>query len=277
MSFYQNEVTEKIDSATKGLELLVRSNFADDPKANLIISHGLAEFSERYDKTASYFTARGYNVFRYDQLGHGDSDGDRGYLASPADLSDNLEVIVNLVKERFPNLSLFVLGHSMGGETVLLHATKFPNEVDGYVATDPVSTYSHPTMGDLPFEGDGKDKIPNSLGAGLVSDPRVLKKYQEHKKTLHQLTIGIFNNGLWEGALSLRKNLDKIVDPILLLQGLEDGLVSYQDTLEAYPLISSKDKELHVYPFLQHEILNEPSRNQEILAEIDSWISKHIY
>ncbi|MDF7638762.1 lysophospholipase [Lactobacillus sp. ESL0791] len=277
MGFYDETRVEKVESNTPGLKLSVRTNLADYPQANLIIVHGLAEFSGRYDRIASYFVKQGYNVFRYDQLGHGESDGERGYLSSPDDLSENLTVIVNLVKKRYPNLSLFVLGHSMGGETVLLHAAKHPHTVDGYIATDPASVCIHSELGSEMIDGDPKKLVPNELGDGLNTDQRVIDKYNASEMNLHEITIGIYNNAIYKGALYLRDNLQNIVDPILLMQGLEDGIISYKDSMEVYPKMSSKDKEFHVYPFLHHEILNEPSRNEELFAEIEEWLHKRIY
>ena len=279
MSFYGDEVVEKVDSATPGLKILTRTNLAATPKANLIISHGLAEYSGRFDPIASYLVKHDYNVFRYDQLGHGGSDGERGFLSSPDDLSENMKVMVDRVKSNYPNLPLFILGHSMGGETVLLYGAKYPHTVDGMVVTDPASLMMDKEIGMakiLPVPGNEKDVIPNAIGEGLVTDKRVVEKYKHNPQVLHQLTVGI-ENTLYQGALYLRDHIDQISDPLLYLQGLDDGLLSYRDALTAYAKIASRDKELHVYPFLMHEILNEPSRKWEIYAEIDHWLSKRIY
>lgn len=279
MSFYGDEIVEKIDSATTGQKILTRTNLAATPKANLIISHGLAEYSGRFDPIASYLVKHDYNVFRYDQLGHGGSDGERGFLSSPDDLSDNLELVVTRTKTKYPDLPLFILGHSMGGETVLLFGAKYPHLVDGMIVTDPASLLEDQEIGMgklFPIPGNEKDVIPNAIGDGLVSDQRVLEKYKKNPQVLHQLTVGI-ENTLYQGGLFLRDHIDQITDPILFLHGLADGILSYRDSLKAFEKISSVDKELHVYPFLMHEILNEPRRKWEIYAEIDQWISKRIY
>ena len=96
------------------------------------------------------------------------------------------------------------------------------------------------------------------------------------KSILKNVTIGIMNM-MYNGAMYLRKNISKISDPIFLMQGNEDGYIAIPDTLKTFSKISSKDKELHVYPFLEHEILNEPSRKWDIYKEISQWINKRIY
>jgi len=46
-------------------------------KATLLIAHGYAEHSGRYDYTARYLAERGFGVYASDHYGHGKSDGIR--------------------------------------------------------------------------------------------------------------------------------------------------------------------------------------------------------
>jgi lysophospholipase len=75
-------------------------------------------------------------------------------------------------------------------------------------------------------------------------------------------------------VLWLKEQIGNFSDPVLILHGADDGLVSAKDSLEFFEEISSKDKSLKVYANLYHEILNEPSRN-EIIADILLWLGKH--
>lgn len=278
MSFYSEQIEKMIDSNTPDLQLHTITNLAPTPQVNVIVVHGLAEYAKRFDPLASYLVKHDCNVFRYDQLGHGETEGERGYMKSPADLYDNLKIIVEKVKNEYPDLPLFVVGHSMGGETVLLYGAKYPDTVDGLIVTDPVSIAKGPSkvLGG-PLTGDDHDQIPNAINGGLDCDQRVVDKYIHNPAVLHQLTVGIMRHGIMDGAMCLRDHLQDITDPILYLQGLKDGLINYQDSLDAYAMISSEDKELHVYPFLMHEILNETSRKWEIYDEIIRWINKRRY
>lgn len=277
MSFYSEQIEKMVDSNTPDLQLHTITNLAATPQVNVIIVHGLAEYAKRFDPLASYLCKHDCNVFRYDQLGHGETEGERAYMKSPADLYENLQIIVQRVKKDYPDLPLFVIGHSMGGETVLLYGTKYPHSVDGLIVTDPVSIIKGPSSISGSLTGDDHDKIPNSINGGLDCDQRVVDKYIQNPAVLHQLTVGIMRHAITDGAMYLREHLKEIVDPILYLQGLKDGLINYQDSLDAYSMISSEDKELHVYPFLMHEILNETSRKWEIYDEIIRWINKRRY
>lgn len=280
MSFYDEEKSMMIPSYKKGLRLHLLANLAAAPQVNLIIVHGMAEYAGRFDPIASYMVKHDCNVFRYDQLGHGQSDGERGFLSSPDDLSENCAVVVSYVESHYFDLPTFVLGHSMGGETVLLYGTKHPSKVAGLIVTDPVATGSHKAANlsiDPIAKADEHQEIPNKANGGLDRDQRVIDKYEADPNILHKLQAGIFKNGMIPGALYLRKHLPDLTDPILYMQGLEDGLINYQDSLEAYAKIGSKDRELHVYPFLRHEILNDPDRKWELYAEILHWINQRRY
>ncbi|MFC2694826.1 MAG: alpha/beta hydrolase [Lactobacillus sp.] len=280
MSFYTDEKSTMINSYLPGKKLHFVEDLAQTPKANLVIVHGLAEYVGRYDPIASYMVKHDYNVFRYDQPGHSFSYGERGYIASPAGLSENLKVVVDKVKRDYFDLPTFVLGHSMGGETVLLYGAKHPGEADALAVSDPVSVEKYPSKG-LNFDAIQKlpahQPIPNAIGEGLDRDQRIVDKYIADPYVLHELKAGIFTDCMMAGAEFLRDHAKDITDSILYLQGLEDGLIDYRDSLATYQLISAKDKELHVYPKLMHEVLNDSERKWEIYQEIDNWFSKHIY
>ncbi|WP_410524585.1 alpha/beta fold hydrolase, partial [Prevotella sp. OH937_COT-195] len=50
-------------------------NTVNNLKANVIIVHGLAEYMDRYDELTTFLNDNQFNVIRYDQRGHGRSEG----------------------------------------------------------------------------------------------------------------------------------------------------------------------------------------------------------
>lgn len=160
MSFYENQKEKFIQSSTKGLPLHLLINLADFPKANLIMAHGITENLGIFTPTASFFAKNGFNIFRYDQRGHGKSEGRRGDIEKYIYLCDDLNQIVKFVKQKYFNLPTFVIGHSMGGETVLLFGVKYPRKVDGLLATGPMSIYTVPGKIHVPIKGDPKKINP---------------------------------------------------------------------------------------------------------------------
>lgn len=276
MSFLNKK--EKIIHVER-LNLNIRAviTFADYPRANLIIVHGLGERLEKYDRLTSFMVEKGYNVIRYDQPGHGKSGGERGYINSIDDLTETLNAVVNRVKQSSYYFPIFAIGHSMGGETVLTYLTQHPQTLDASIVTDPYSVYETELFGKFPLDLPSHSVIKNDTnGGGVNRDLRVAQRAAKDPGDLKEIKAGLMN-ALYEGALSLRKSLPKIVDPIFIMHGESDGIFSYTDSFKAYQLISSKDKEIHVYPFIMHSLLVDPQRQSEIYEEIDRWLSRHIY
>lgn len=56
------------------------------------------------------------------------------------------------------------------------------------------------------------------------------------------------------------------------MHGLNDGLVSYEDSLQFFNEIGSTNKSLRIYDTLEHEILNERKYNSTIFEDIIDWI-----
>ena len=51
-----------------------------DPRAVILVAHGLAEHSGRYMNVVNHFVSLGYAVYSLDHLGHGRSEGRRVYV-----------------------------------------------------------------------------------------------------------------------------------------------------------------------------------------------------
>ncbi|MGL5979231.1 MAG: serine aminopeptidase domain-containing protein, partial [Erysipelotrichaceae bacterium] len=68
-----------------GTNLYYRVDGVNNPRAMVVIVHGLAEHHRRYDELTAFFNANEISVLRYDQRGHGLSEGTRGYLNKATD------------------------------------------------------------------------------------------------------------------------------------------------------------------------------------------------
>ena len=78
-----------------------------------------------------------------------------------------------------------------------------------------------------------------------------------------------------DGIAYLKEHPSHFIDPVLILHGKEDGLVSYKDSIDLYNEIASK-KSSDIYENLQHEIFNESSYNQSIFRDIIDWLDSKI-
>ena len=266
---------EKMVSSRDGTKLRCRKDVVEKPKALIIISHGLCEHLNRFDYFTEKLNENGYSVYRYDQRGHGKSEGKRVFFSDFNEMPDDTDVFVNMAREESNGKKVFLFGHSMGGETVALYGTKYPGKTDGIITSGALTHYNNPLMGDqLPIEAPVDTYVPNSLGDGVCSDPKVIEAYIKDPLVEKQISIGLINQ-IYGGVQWLKKNNASFIDPVLILHGADDGLVSVKDSLEFFEEIKSEDKSLRIYANLFHEILNEPCKD-EIIADILLWLSKHI-
>ena len=88
--------------------------------AVLQIVHGMGEYIDRYAEFATFLTEKGFAVCGHDHIGHGmsvASDDERGLMhcARPDDVMvDDMFTHYGMIKEMYPDIPYFILGHSMG-------------------------------------------------------------------------------------------------------------------------------------------------------------------
>lgn len=90
-----------------------------NPKATIMILHGMVEHSKRYEAFAQFLNEKNYIVFACDLRGHGKTVGDANLVGKyDGDIfKDNVQDAIffaNALIEKY-KLPLIVLGHSYGG------------------------------------------------------------------------------------------------------------------------------------------------------------------
>src|SRR5262249_40153531 len=110
---------------------------AGDPRAVVVIHHGLADHSDRYAPFAERLVHAGYAVWALDMRGHGRSAGARFQIDRIDDLLDDLDAFLALVRENEPDRPIVLYGHSIGGLATALYAIERHPSVAGVVLAAP--------------------------------------------------------------------------------------------------------------------------------------------
>ena len=114
--------TESTFTSSDGLSIYHQAWLPDgDTRAVVLLFHGLAEHSGRYEHVALALVEAGYAVHALDHRGHGKSDGPRVYVKKYDEFQRDLLQFRRLVEAQHPGLPLVVLGHSMGGNLAVGH------------------------------------------------------------------------------------------------------------------------------------------------------------
>lgn len=111
-----------------------------------VILHGFLGMSDNWKTLGRKFSEQGYQLHLVDQRNHGRSFHDEVF---------DYEVLVDDLKhycEQHQLEDIILLGHSMGGKTAMLFATKYPDLVDRLIVAD-ISPRFYPIHHDAILEG----------------------------------------------------------------------------------------------------------------------------
>jgi alpha-beta hydrolase superfamily lysophospholipase len=268
---------EKMVMAPDGMELFHIKDVPENPKAIIVLVHGLAEHCGRYDYVVKNLNEFGYGVYRFDNRGHGRSGGKRGYLDDFQKFIDDTDLFVDLAKNENPQIPVFMLGHSMGGFITAGYGCKYPGKLKGQVFSGPViiELAIFDPLKEMDVENAPETPIPNSLSNLICRDRRVVEDYENDPLVLKETTLKLLTNVFIEGVQWLGENLKNYAYPCLILHGGDDQIVDKASAHYRHLNIASEDKDIKIYEGFFHEILNEAEKDQ-VLSDIQEWIQKRI-
>lgn len=102
-----------------------------EPKAVVQIAHGMAEHIKRYEPFAMFLNSKGIIVVGHDHRGHGqtaEKNGVFGFFAESDGFEravDDIKEVYDHIKEQYPTLPVFLMGHSMGSFLVRRFVQRF--------------------------------------------------------------------------------------------------------------------------------------------------------
>ncbi len=252
-------------------------------KAIILAIHGLNDYSFGFESTGKYLASKNISLFSYDQRGFGATKG-RGYWhGSQRMIRDNL-VIVRLLREKYPEKPLFLLGESMGGAVALASIAKFKNEteneIDGTILIAPAiwSRQSMPwyqrtllwlaahTVPAKKLTGEGLDLMPSDnieMLRALGRDPLVIKA------TRVDVIYGVTN--LMDLAAEASADFTQ---KSLILYGENDKIVPRKPTCQwfrALPKADPEQRRIFIYENGYH-MLNRDLQAKKVLDDINDWV-----
>lgn len=268
---------EMIPSSTKNISLFTKKNLIEAPKANILIVHGLAEHLGRYDFAAEKLNEYGYNVYRFDNQGHGKSQGERGYLKDFNQFIDDANIMVDKIAKENNEIPTFMLGHSMGGFITAAYGVKYPGKLAGQILSGAAIIVLPLFEGlkDVDFETSPYEKMPNDLSHLICTDQSIVEAYDNDPLVLKETCQKLLGEVFINGADWLTKNISNYNYPCLILHGGDDQIVIPKASEFMYENISSADKEIKIYDKFYHEILNEVDK-ETVFKDIKTWLEQHI-
>jgi len=269
--------TEAQLAGARGEILFRREWRGPAPQCSLLLAHGLAEHSGRYEHFGAWFAERGCVVHAYDHVGHGRSDGAPGHLRRFSDFLDDLEVMLQFVREQAPELPVVLVGHSMGGLIVTSFASEREPDVAGVVTSGAALTLSSNVS-------SRQIALANALAtvlprvrldskidpAGLSRSPEVVKAYCDDPLVFSKVSLS-FAKALFGAIRRSAMAGVRIRIPMLLLHGEDDPICPVAGSRLLYSQFEAGRAVLKTYPGLLHEIFNEPEHEQ-VFEDLLEWV-----
>lgn len=300
----------KIRSHFGGLSLSILACAPDDdaPKAIIQLSHGMCENKERYLPFMEFLCDNGYACIIHDHRGHGESIkgaedlgffGEGGWEAIVGDLF----TINRFAREKFPEIPIFLFGHSMGSLAARCFAKRFDDMIDGLIICG--SPSRNPATGaglaltkiiaaikgsrhrpkliqQMAFGGFNKKFKDEGPNAWLTRDRSVVQAYNESPLCGYVFTadgfIGLFN--LMKDCYSFEGwQVSKPEMPVLFIAGGDDPCITsakdYALAAEHMRISGYTDVKSRLYNGMRHEILNETGKHivwNDILDTLSTWL-----
>ena len=253
-----------------------------DPHAVLIALHGFNDYSRFFQQPGEYFSKLGIACFAYDQRGFGAAPK-RGLWAGADAYTQDLQTLVRLIKQHYPNRPVYLLGESMGGAIIIsaMSQTNMP-AVEGIILVAPALwarstmpwyqtgllwTLSH-SLPWLTLTGEGVGVMPSDnieMLRALGRDPWVIKATRV--ETVYGLTD--LMDEAFNSATLLRGNT-------LMLYGEKDEIIPKKPTyafLQKFLATDATEKTVAFYQKGYHMLLRDlqaPTAWKDIAAWINN-------
>ncbi|HMF34512.1 MAG TPA: alpha/beta hydrolase [Candidatus Lokiarchaeia archaeon] len=296
-----------------GVEIFVYKWLPDDgnPKAVVQICHGLAEYGGRYGPIAEFLTAAGYACYADDHRGHGKTAGSveklgimgpRGWEGT----MDEVHQLTSIIKEEFPNLPIFFLGHSWGSLLGQDYIQQFGNEVKGAIlsGTNGKQSFLVRKLGPIIAKRNVKKLGPNTPSQFAFDQTwgKYNKRFEpaptkfewinsDHAKVEEYLSdqycgwtpLAGLAAELVYGTNKIAKKTNEVkipkTLPIFIITGAQDtsnDLAKGAEILyKRYKSYSIKDVTYKAYPGDRHEILQETNQ-AEVIQDVLNWLDAHL-
>jgi acylglycerol lipase len=252
-----------------------------EPKAILLVVHGLGEHSGRYLNLVNHFIPLGYGVYALDHFGHGQSDGPRKHVERFGDYTTTLQMYVERVRGWQPDKQIFLIGHSMGGLIATAYLLDHQAQFAGAVLSGPAVKVPDDVSPLTIFVGQAlAAAVPRfallGLETGAISrDPAVVQAYVNDPLVYNGKATARLAAEMLKTIRRVGAEASALKLPLLILQGSADRLVDPAGAQQLYDAAGSTDKTLKVYPGLYHELYNEPERD-EVLHDVQHWLEGHL-
>ncbi|AFL84892.1 lysophospholipase [Belliella baltica DSM 15883] len=265
------------------IELYLQAWMPEEPKAAVLLVHGLGEHSSRYLHFAERLVREGIAVFTFDGRGHGKSSLPKpsAYFSNYEDYLKDIDALFGKVKSYYKGLPAFIFGHSMGGGLVSKYVIDYQPDAAGVIlsaaALKPADNISKILIAISSLISKLAPKLKVlKLDSKLIShDLEEVRKYDEDPLVYSDAIPARTGYELLRMMREIGEKSNQFKAPVLILHGSDDQLTNPLGSDMLYKNARVEDKTLLKYPNLYHELLNEIEK-ESIMNDIVNWVKERI-
>jgi acylglycerol lipase len=255
---------------------------ANSDRIVVVCIHGLGLCARAYKPLAQELSVAGIDGFGVNVRGFGpDRDKpDRAKLNCLKTVSDVSALLTNIHKE-YPGYRVFLIGESMGGALAIRIAATNPDLVDGVVCSAPAwkllkirRTALKGVFELVLYPGAEPGPAGRSVMQQATSDPGLTKHWLQDPS--HKLKLSL---GEARAFMSFISDTDayarRLGKPVLIIQGLNDHLVSSRAVARMFRDLPSKNKTFLIVGNGEHLVLEEGRFSPALTAKLTGWLKNN--
>lgn len=244
------------------------------PVGSVIVVHGLGEHSGRYDPFAWFLASKGFTVYASDLPGHGVNSSPYGHVNSFNEFIETIETLMNIAKIEFPDLPLFLFGHSMGALVSVRVAQERPEDFRACVfSAPPLNSLKKQAGGLLPLLLTLNIIAPsvrfsNKIDLNKLStNPEAVERYINDPFIHDKISARLFNEMDKNVSIAWWKT-DNLPDSVMFIYGTDDTVISTDSIREFFEEVSAANKRIVEIEGGKHEIFEDLERKDRFFNEI---------
>ncbi|MFH1478735.1 MAG: lysophospholipase [Candidatus Omnitrophota bacterium] len=254
---------------------------AKDPKAILLLVHGLGAHSKRWDFLGEFFLREDLSSYAIELRGFGETKELRGYIDSLGTYLDDIKTLRDKIIKENPDKKIFLIGESMGALLALLIAGEEKRLFDGVVCVSPalksrikfsLAEYIHIFSS---FVRHPKEQVMMRFDSLMCTRDKEYRKImdsdpREHRLATLRLLVNLAVAQLKIGALK-----NKIKTPLLFLIAGEDKIVDPGSSKRFFNKIKLDDKKIILYPEMYHALSIDIGK-ESVFNDTLNWIKERL-
>lgn len=238
------------------------------PKAVLLLVHGLGAHSGRWGALAGYFASKGIASFAIDRP---DSTG----------FVKEILRVRSIISASYPGKKTFIVGESLGGIASFIAASRYPDLFDGLACISPAfkSVLNLPQgeylriLISLVFDSKREVKLPFDFSM-CTRDREYLERIAQDERERREVPSGAIVETITSQFLA-GLAVSRLNTPVIFMISGDDKIIDSGYSCKIFARLKAPDKTIKIYPDMYHSLSIDIGKEM-VFEDLREWIEKRL-